>query len=126
MKKLEPGEEELVGDWILVDGKVRGNEPCERIHWLVSEVLQHIGVDAASGGWDKLYRDPADGRYWLLTYPRSEMQGGGPPALKHVAITDQEAKEKFVSPEEWEKHMEKFMRDRNIRFISSEEAEEKK
>ena len=126
MKKLESYEKELVGDWILADGKVRGNEACERIHWLISEVLQQMGVDAASGGWDKLFRDPADGRYWLLTYPRSEMQGGGPPALKHLTLTDQEVKEKFISPEEWKKHMEKFMRERDIQFISSKETEEKK
>ena len=124
MKKIEPHETELIGGWIRERGRVLGNETCERIKWLISGVLQQVGVDKGSGGWEKLFRDPSDGRYWLLTYPHSEMHGGGPPALKHLPLTEQEAKEKFVSPEEWKKHMEKFMRERNIQFISSKESSE--
>ena len=124
MKKIEPHEHEIIGAWISEGKRIRGDEACERIQWLVKEVLQQVGVDKASGGWDKLFRDPADGRYWLLTYPSSAMQGGGPPALKQLPLTDQEAKEKFVSPEEWNKHMEKLMRERNIRVISSKDSKE--
>jgi len=29
-------------------------------------------------GWDVLYLDPADGRYWERILPSSEMHGGGP------------------------------------------------
>ena len=118
MKKLESHESELIGEWIHEGGRVRGNDASERIQWLISEVLTLVGVDEKSGGWDKLYRDAADGRCWLLTYPQSEMHGGGPPVLKLLRLTDEEVKERFVSPEEWDKHMEHFMRDRNILFIS--------
>ena len=122
MKKIESHETELVGKWIHEGKRVRGNEACVRIQWLIAEVLQQIGVDERSGGWDKLFRDPVDGRCWLLTYPHSEMHGGGPPVLKHLPLTDQEVKEKFVSPEEWNKHMEKYMREHNIRVISSKDS----
>ena len=127
MKKLEPQEEELIGEWITArpGGLARGSDACNRIEWLISGTLQLVGIDAESGGWDKLYRDPVDGRYWLLTYPHSEMHGGGPPQLKHLPLTEQEVKEKFVTPEAWDKHMEQFMRERNIRFVTRDEPSEK-
>jgi hypothetical protein len=34
--------------------------------------------------WEKLYRDPASGAYWLMTYPQGEKHGGGPPRLDPV------------------------------------------
>jgi immunity protein 27 of polymorphic toxin system len=39
----------------------------------------------AYGCWSKLYLDPVDGGYWELTYPQSEMHGGGPPQLVHIS-----------------------------------------
>ncbi len=56
---------------------------CRRIRILVEEHLQLIG--GADGGWSRLYLDPADERYWELTYPQSEMHGGGPPQLVHIS-----------------------------------------
>ena len=128
MKKLEPNETELIGEWISAGrgSPVRGNEACDRIQWLTSEILEKVGVDPKSAGWEKLFRDPKDGRYWLLTYPKSEMQGGGPPALRHMPLSAEEVKEKFVSVEEWNAHMDKFMRDRNITFIQSKDASDRK
>ena len=99
-------------------------EACLRINWLASEVLENVGVGKESGGWEKLYRDPADGRYWLLTYPHGEMQGGGPPLLSNLSLTEPEVKEKYFSAEEWAKHSEKFMHERNIQFISPKESPE--
>jgi len=121
MKKLRAEESELVGA-IPRDGKqdVDANT-CERIDWLINNALNIAGFSEESGGWEKLYKDPADGRYWLLTYPFSEMQGGGPPTLRHLPLTEEEARARFVSPEEWHKRMEKFMRERNIRFISPDD-----
>ena len=43
-----------------------------------------------SAGWETLYRDPRDGRLWELTYPQSEMHGGGPRRL-HVLSRDEAA-----------------------------------
>lgn len=114
MKKLTSDELELLG-FTKVGGKMSINrDACLRINWLITAALRHVGVRRDSGGWDKLFQDPADRRYWMLTYPYSEYQGGGPPALKCVSLTDQELAEKFATPEEWAEHMKKFVRERNI------------
>ena len=118
MKKISPEETRLLGS-AMRDGKLLvDREACRRIDWLASAVLEHRGVGKESGGWERLYRDPADGRYWSLTYPHGEMQGGGPPALTHLELTEAEIKEKYFSPAEWAEHTERFMRERGIRFIS--------
>ena len=64
-----------------------------RIDRLINGLLIKIGTDLS--GWETLYRDPQDGRYWELTFPQSEMQGGGPPRLRH--ISDKEATQKYLS-----------------------------
>jgi hypothetical protein len=46
-----------------------------------------------SSGWDALYVDPEDGRYWELIYASSEEHAGGPPIL--TCISKQEASEKY-------------------------------
>lgn len=92
----------------------------DRINWLTGQVLVLVGIERSSG-WEKLYRDPADGRYWLLTYPFGELQGGGPPTLICKPISESEIESRFVSPAEWDAHMEKYMRDNNIRVISPDD-----
>jgi len=52
--------------------------------------LEKVGHDI--GGWDKLYRDPATGALWQLTYPHSEMHGGGPRHLAAISIADARGK----------------------------------
>jgi hypothetical protein len=93
MKQLEPSETDLVGKWINDRGKVVGDAATERIRWLTSNVLEKIGPSEESGGWDILYRDRGDGRYWEFTYPKSYMHGGGPPRL--TCISDEEARKKY-------------------------------
>lgn len=83
--KLQPQEVELVGNWIAENGKVRGDPVCERIRWLAAHHLRKITVSPQYGAWETLFQDPDDGRYWEQTYPQSEMQGGGPPALKYLS-----------------------------------------
>jgi hypothetical protein len=89
--KLQPQEVELVGTWLQEHGKVRGDISCQRIKWLTENHLHKLKV--AGGGWETLFQDPDDKRYWEQTYPQGEMQGGGPPKLQ--AITDQQAKMKY-------------------------------
>ncbi|WP_262495014.1 Imm27 family immunity protein [Algoriphagus boritolerans] len=67
------------------------DEICKRIEKLKSDYLIKVAVDET--GWETLYQDPNDNRYWLLTYPNSEYHGGGPPTLK--VITSIEAFEIF-------------------------------
>ena len=81
----------LVGDWVAHEGRPVADDVWKRILDLTNEHLVKLGSDAS--GWDVLYRDPTDGRYWELTYPQSERHGGGPPQLE--CLTTEEAKRKY-------------------------------
>jgi len=83
MSGIKPTEAVLTGTWVLQGGRVVGDEVCHRIQALVKSYLVKLRTDAS--GWDVLYRDPADGRLWELTYPEGSLQGGGPPQLRHVS-----------------------------------------
>ena len=48
--------------------------------------LEKLGHDAS--GWEALYRDRATGALWEVTYPYSEMHGGGPRRLSEIAPSD--------------------------------------
>ena len=141
MKKIDTTESQLISGTIqndrpdlpadynekmfsLANNKLAVNRDVwDRINWLTGEVLVLIGIEKV-GGWEKLYRDPGDGRCWLLTYPFGELQGGGPPSLICKQFSESEIKSDFLSPAEWDAHMEQSMRDRNIKFISSKDSSE--
>lgn len=88
---LRPDETELRGRWVVRAGKVAQDAVSERIKRLIREDLTKLGGDAS--GWDVLYFDPVDGRYWELLYLESHVQGGGPPTLRW--ISPDEAKRKY-------------------------------
>jgi len=79
IKKLNSNETRLVGRWIEKSGSVVQDAVCERIQWLIDSHLEQITVNGDN--WSALYRNPDDGSYWELTYPKSHMHGGGPPTL---------------------------------------------
>ena len=89
--KLKSNEIELKGGWKLVGTSMRVDDVCERIESLISSYLIKIGEDES--GWNKLYQDPEDKRYWELSYLESEMHGGGAPLLKNLSL--QEVNEKY-------------------------------
>ena len=89
--KIEPTKTEFTGKWIFLDGRVVADETCQQINELVASHLQELGRDPS--GWDALYRDPDDGRLWELTFPQSELHGGGPPQLRYLTLA--EAKKKY-------------------------------
>jgi len=89
-RELVPHEALLVGQWISKNGKTIEDEISERITWLIRNSLKRMATDAT--GWDTLYKDPRDGRLWELTYPHSEMHGGGPPLLRALSLEDARAK----------------------------------
>jgi len=91
--KLRPEETELVGKWIMVNGKIQSDATCERIHWLISNYLRKIGISKQWGAWETLFQDPDDRRFWEQTYPQSHMHGGGPPMLR--CLSKEQAKEKY-------------------------------
>jgi hypothetical protein len=83
---LQPGESDLIGQWLDLGSRIEGDAMTARIQWLIAERLERLSDD--SGGWEVLYRDPRDGRLWELTYPHGQMHGGGPPRL-HLLSPEQ-------------------------------------
>lgn len=79
---LSANEVNLVGEWLFIDGKVIGDQVCQRIEKLVANHLDELAH--SPGGWSILYQDPMDGRFWERTYPQGHLQGGGPPALNCI------------------------------------------
>jgi hypothetical protein len=88
---ISADETEIIGNWILKDGRIHADENCERVDRLVENYLVKIGSDWS--GWDTLFKDPTDGRYWERVYLQSEMHGGGPASL--VKISAERAREKY-------------------------------
>jgi hypothetical protein len=91
VRKIASNEREIRGEWLVRQGEVQADANCRRIEALLSDHLHILGTDAS--GWDQLYQDPDDGRYWELTYPQSELHGGGPQLLR--CLTLEEVKEKY-------------------------------
>ena len=90
---IRPEETEIRCQWKVDSGKVVATPQCDRIDTLTKSYLHKVTSDPS--GWDKLYRDPQDGRLWELTYPLSHMHGGGPPLLKIISESDARQKYKF-------------------------------
>jgi len=82
-EKIDSNENVLIGNWILNGLIVEGDAVTKRIRELTSNYLIRIGSDES--GWNILYQDPEDLRYWELTYPDSYLQGGGPSTLKNIS-----------------------------------------
>jgi len=91
MEPLGPAETELLETRLMVDGEIVRGPVALRIDHLIAHDLIEIG--SGDGGWSTLYRDPADGRYWELTYPMSYMHGGGPRSL--TLVSDAVAAQKY-------------------------------
>lgn len=81
---LGPDETDLIGQWVKEGNRVIGDPVEARIDRLIAHHLQKLAVSPEFGGWEILYRDPDDGRYWELTYPHGEMHGGGPKRLTNI------------------------------------------
>ena len=50
----------------------------------IDKLLKDKRVEVRKEDWAVLYRHEETGEYWDLTYPQSEMQGGGPRRLRIV------------------------------------------
>jgi len=80
--RLSSEETIIWGEWNIKDGIVVPNANCDRIEFLISEILIKIRQDKS--GWFQLFFDPKDNRFWELSYPESELIGGGPPKLENI------------------------------------------
>ncbi len=87
---------ELREEWIFTDGKMSagGDGPTIR-DWLATK-LERVKVDLRCGAWLTLYRHLETGHFWELSYPQSEMHGGGPMLLSRLEISN---------PDEWHKNV---------------------
>lgn len=88
---INSNETEIRGNWKTVDGKSVADESTRRIEVLVKQYLKEVRRDVS--GWDVLFTDPSDGRFWELTYPQSELHGGGPPLLRW--LTEHQVRKKY-------------------------------
>ncbi|MDH5177789.1 MAG: Imm27 family immunity protein [Gammaproteobacteria bacterium] len=82
--KISSSETILQGSWIFDGSRNRADQVCERIEWLTTKYLTKLASSPQWGDWEVLFIDPDDGRFWELTYPQGELQGGGPPQLQVV------------------------------------------
>lgn len=92
IQPLRNSETELLGSWVNQAGSIIADNVSKRIEVLIGKVLKEVST--SGDGWDVLYIDPSDGRYWELTYPDSDSHGGGAPKLSFV--TAEQVKTKFA------------------------------
>jgi hypothetical protein len=52
--EINPDEVEIIGSWVMVNGRMTEDDQCHRITFLIDAKLQHVA--AAKDGWEKLYR----------------------------------------------------------------------
>jgi len=90
MNPLSKDEKQLAGKWLVENRRVVADATCRRIEYLIEHLLKKCAV--SPDGWSVLYQDPGDSRFWELTYPQSEMQGGGPPDLRTLDRPEAQAK----------------------------------
>jgi hypothetical protein len=81
--ELGDDESQLVGSWVERDGARTLDDVDRRIFWLVTRRLVQRGI--AHAGWEQLYQDPRDDRFWELTFPEGSLHGGGPRRLTCVS-----------------------------------------
>ncbi|WP_294736641.1 Imm27 family immunity protein [uncultured Flavobacterium sp.] len=81
--EIQSNETELIGGVIYTEVEMIYNETVTRINKLVKNYLVKIGTDKT--GWEILYQDPKDKRYWGMVFPQGDLQGGGVPSLVNIS-----------------------------------------
>jgi hypothetical protein len=71
---------ELNDFWHFDGSQMTARGDAAAIDDLLANKLEEQRTDASS--WKVLYRHRETGEYWELTYPQSEMHGGGPRRLR--------------------------------------------
>ncbi len=84
--KIKPNETIIESDPIILGSDEDVSKASERIDDLIYNYL--IEKARANGGWDILFQDPADQRYWELTAPKGEYHGCGPLRLSYIPNQD--------------------------------------
>ena len=81
---INPNETLIVGSWVMAGGRMIADSEVQHIRTLVADELERVAI--APSGWESLYKNPRDGRYWEMFFPHSEMHGGDPEALRVVDL----------------------------------------
>jgi hypothetical protein len=89
-RKLTSEEKKLLGGKVSKNGNPMDDTTSMRITWLIHNNLKKITQDPS--GWFVLYQDANDNRYWELSYPQSELHGGGMPMLTNISSEDAHSK----------------------------------
>ena len=75
---------ELRETWEYVGGKMVAAGDTDVINDLLATKLEKLRAK----NWRVLYRHRETGQFWELTYPQTEMHGGGPRLLRRLNITE--------------------------------------
>lgn len=70
--------------WVMRGSQLVAEGDAAEITILLGELERLSSTD---GGWRQLLRHPSDGALWELSYPQSDMHGGGPRLLVQLDIT---------------------------------------
>jgi hypothetical protein len=81
-RSIGEDEYELIGKLLLQNNRLVEDETSARINFLTNNYLKKIAISIS--GWEILYRDETDNRFWELIYSHSELQGGGVPTLINI------------------------------------------
>ena len=65
------------------------------VHRGTANYLRKVAISEEWAGWETLFQDPRDGRFWERTFPQGEMQGAGPPRLDVISSSEAHKKYKF-------------------------------
>ena len=68
--------------WVSEDGKMIARGDAAAIDDMLGTKLEKIRSDAS--GWLVVYRHRETNQLWELSYPQSEMHGGGPRRLRLI------------------------------------------
>lgn len=82
--------EDLNDRWVVNGSKVHAEGDASEIDALLSAEL--VRLSETDGGWRTLYQHRTTGKLWELSYPQSEMHGGGPRRLRRLSL---------AAPEDW-------------------------
>jgi hypothetical protein len=74
--------EDLRDVWYAEDGKVIAREDAAAIDEMLATKLEEVRTE--EGGWVVIFRHRDTNQLWELSYPQSELHGGGPRRLRLV------------------------------------------
>ena len=79
----------LEGSWLFDGIQVKPDKTCARIEGMIQQFKRLTSRDE---GWTVLYVDSLSGDFWELSYPQSNLHGGGPPRLERRSADEVSAR----------------------------------